>query len=178
MVFDLTTAEGVKEYRERIGTEFRYGCYEEKLPEICDRLGEFLDSIERDEPKARTVFEMNCMDNNYGESCHKAAAFYGRQDKWDQAYKFYKKGCENNSGKSCEGAGAVHEKLTGEVDGKVDNKGSFKYFEKGCENKFGYSCLRVSQRYFFGKEPCEKDMTKAFEYSLKACETQKSQCVQ
>ena len=168
--YDLRDPEGVKQYQERLETEFRYGCFEEKLPEICDRLGDFLENLKRDVPQARTVFELNCMKNNFGESCYKVGAIYGREDKWEKAYKLYQKGCENKSGKCCEGAALVHEYLTDEADGKPDHKGSYKFFEKACEYDHGYSCFRVSGMYMTGKEPYRKDMTKAFDYAKKACD--------
>lgn len=71
MAFDLKQESDVKEYLENLGTEYRFGCFSEKRPEVCHLLADFLEAIKKDFEKASKVYRSNCDDYKYGKSCLK-----------------------------------------------------------------------------------------------------------
>lgn len=93
MAFDLQNESDVKDYIEKLGIEYRFGCYSEKKPEgenlqkfhnffwkiherkscssVCHLLGDYLESIKKDFEKASKVYRSNCDDYGYGKSCLK-----------------------------------------------------------------------------------------------------------
>lgn len=88
MTLDLQNESDVKDYIERLGIEYRFGCYSEKKPEgekiqnfvifsainfvsVCHLLGDYLESIKKDFEKASKVYRSNCDDYGYGKSCLK-----------------------------------------------------------------------------------------------------------
>lgn len=88
--FDLQKESDVKDYIEKLGIEYRFGCYSEKKPEgkhfvkfhkfstfifyvfqkclfsyiitVCHLLGDYLESIKKDFDKASKVYRSNCDD--------------------------------------------------------------------------------------------------------------------
>lgn len=64
-----------KEYVKNIGIEYRYGCYEEKKPDTCHVLGEYLEAIDQAFSKALTVFRDNCETRKFPKSCYKYSMY-------------------------------------------------------------------------------------------------------
>lgn len=112
MAYDLQKEEDVKIYVENLGIEYRFGCYQEKKPEVCHLLGDYLEAIKKDFKKAATVYKTNCVDYKHGKSCLKFGnyALIGRgRDKPDytEALTYFEKGCDLNEPVSCLHAGVL-----------------------------------------------------------------------
>lgn len=71
MAFDLKDENEVKEYIEKLGVEYRFGCYSEKNPEVCHLLGDYLEGVKKDFEKASKVYRSTCDDYGYSKSCLK-----------------------------------------------------------------------------------------------------------
>ena len=72
---DLKDPEDVKEYLDNLGTEYRFGCYQERDPKACHLLGDYLEGIKKDFSKAFKIYQTNCVEYKHGHSCHKAAGY-------------------------------------------------------------------------------------------------------
>ncbi|CAJ0561460.1 unnamed protein product, partial [Mesorhabditis spiculigera] len=64
-----------KEYVKNIGIEYRYGCYEEKRPESCQLLAEYMEAIDSNFKAALTLYKENCETRKYPKSCFKYAMY-------------------------------------------------------------------------------------------------------
>lgn len=73
---DLKNEDEVQEYLERLGIEYRFGCYYEKDGKACDLLGSYMDQINRDYHKALKIFQTACDDYKYGHSCQRVGSYY------------------------------------------------------------------------------------------------------
>lgn len=91
MAFDLKDETEVKDYIEKLGVEYRFGCYSEKNPEgnliiqlfivvlspllhpypVCHLLGDYLEGVKKDFEKASKVYRSTCDDYGYSKSCLK-----------------------------------------------------------------------------------------------------------
>ncbi|KAK2170336.1 hypothetical protein LSH36_3g14019 [Paralvinella palmiformis] len=171
--YDLRKEEEVKEYLDNLGTEYRFQCYYEKRPDGCHRLADFLEAFRRDETRARKVFLQNCEENNYGHSCFK----YGNYNmmgtagpcSFDEAMKFYLKGCDHSYGPSCHNVALLLQ------SGRLQNKErdfikAADYLQRGCDLGNMPSCGHLSTYFITGKPGIAADMTKAFELAKQACE--------
>jgi len=176
---DLKDTEEVAEYIENLGIEYRFGCYHERDPKACHLLGDYWEGIKKDFNKALKTYTANCDDYNHGHSCHKVGGYkyIGKMcnKDGDQAYDYFKKGCELGYTSSCLSAGLL--------DSAKVNKNYIRtvppnpalgrdYYKKACdEGDLAEACHRYSALFIKGvKNVCEKNMAEAFKYSLKACE--------
>jgi len=75
MSYDFKKEEDVKEYIKNLGIEYRFGCFSEKDPQICQLLGDYLETIENNPDKAAKIFKDNCDEHNFGRSCYKYASY-------------------------------------------------------------------------------------------------------
>ena len=172
-LYDLKDEKQAKEYLDKIGIEYRFQCYQQNLPEGCNRLASFLESILKDFEKARKVYDFNCFKNDYGMSCFKLGQFQfsgkGGEKNLSKAFESFKKGCDSKCGASCHNLALMFQ------EGKTPEKQKdFKKTEellvKGCEYEDMMSCFRLSSLYIKGKEGVAQDMHKAFNYSLLCCD--------
>jgi len=198
MSLDLQSESDVKDYIEKLGIEYRFGCYSEKRPEVCHLLGDYLESIKKDFEKASKVYRSNCDDYGYGKSCLKFGhySFLGKgkasaNDKGDpkQAYKYYERGCDLKDPDCCLHSGLimVSKSMTSSVERDV-MKG-FESLTKSCKMDNGTACFYLSGMHISGVLKQEKsnntttasppvpsdfivpkDMKKAFEFAARACE--------
>ncbi|CAO1439482.1 unnamed protein product [Diamesa tonsa] len=198
--FDLQKESDVKDYIEKLGIEYRFGCYSEKKPEVCHLLGDYLESIKKDFDKASKVYRSNCDDYGYGKSCLKFGnySFLGKgraaaTDKGNprQALQYYEKGCDLTTPDAdcCLHSGLlmVSKTMTKEIERDV-LKG-FNFLSKSCKMDNGTACFYLSGMHISGvlKKEVEakanvtsthkesdyvvaKDMKKAFEFAARACE--------
>ncbi|XP_023939459.1 cytochrome c oxidase assembly factor 7 homolog [Bicyclus anynana] len=194
MSYDLKREEEVKQFTENLGIEYRFGCYQEKKPEVCHLLADYLEAIKKDYKKAATVYKSNCDDYNYSKSCLKYGnyAMMGRgRDSADQneALKYFEKGCELNDPVSCLHAGVM---LTATGPGTTvqrDVPKGYNYLKKSCDQNDDKACHYLAGMYLTGvpKNPKEynphnpeknanidflirPDMKQAFKLALKGCE--------
>jgi len=199
MAYDLQNESDVKEYVEKLGIEYRFGCYSEKKPEVCHLLGDYLESIKKDFDKASKVYRSNCDDYGYGKSCLKFGhySFLGKgkastNEKGDpkQAYKYYERGCELKDPDSCLHSGLIMVSKAMSTTIERDVLKGFDALTKSCKMDNGTACFYLSGMYISGvtkkdKTPnspqtdaplnpadyvVQKDMKKAFDFAARACE--------
>ncbi|KAG5674093.1 hypothetical protein PVAND_004079 [Polypedilum vanderplanki] len=195
MAFDLKNEADVKEYIEKLGIEYRFGCYSEKKPEVCHLLGDYLESIKKDFEKAAKVYRANCDDYGHAKSCLKFGhySFLGKGksssiEKGDpkQAFQYYKKGCELKDADCCLHSGLLMVSRTKPALVERDVIKGMDALQKSCSLNNGTACFYLSGMFISGvfknedakksakPEPSEflipKDMKKAFEFATKACE--------
>ncbi|KAL1130440.1 hypothetical protein AAG570_011688 [Ranatra chinensis] len=180
MAYNLKSEEDVKEYLKNLGTEYRFGCYNEKKPEVCHLLGNYLEAISKDFDKAGKVYKSNCDDYNFAKSCLKTANYMvtgrgGFKASEEKGLEYYEKGCKLGDADSCFRCGLLNV-LSGR---KLD---SFKTYVKGigqlqqsCEGgNHADACFHLSSIYIGPKDNSSKtvphDMRKAFEYGVRSCQ--------
>jgi len=177
---DLKNEEDVKEYVEKLSMEYRFGCYHEKNPNACHLLGDYWEGIKTDFAKAFRTYEKNCVDYNFGHSCHKAAGYTyfgkGCTKDADRAYDLFMKGCDLGYHKSCYSAGLLDCASPNSEDYvprsiPADRKKGLELFRKSCDDgNFAEGCYRYAAEFIRGMEGiCDRNMETAFKYSLKAC---------
>ncbi|KAK2722589.1 cytochrome c oxidase assembly factor 7 homolog [Artemia franciscana] len=173
----LKREEEVKEYIQNLGTEYRFGCFHEKKPEVCQLLGEYFEAVTKDLEKAAKVFKSNCDDNKFPRSCFKYGGFafigQGCKEDKDAAYDYFKKGCDLGNAPSCLNLGLLNVTNMSEikVDRPKDMKAGMEYLQKACDGKEHLACYYLSGMFISGvPNTVEKNMKKAFDYSMKACE--------
>jgi len=177
---DLKDPEEVKEYLDNLGIEYRFACYQEKDPKACHMLGDYLEGIKKDFIKALRIYTTNCNEYKNGHSCHKVGGYkyIGKACKKDadEAYDYFKKGCDLGHHASCMNAGLLdmanpdsqsYERTTAPNPDLARS-----YYKQACEKgELAEACHRYSAIFIKGLQGvCEKDMTEAFKYSKKACE--------
>ncbi|CAA9995361.1 unnamed protein product [Nesidiocoris tenuis] len=187
MAYDLKSEDEVKEYIQNLGTEYRFGCFSEKKPEVCHLLGDFLESISKDYQKASKVYRSNCEDYNFGHSCYKIGTYYltgkaGLAISGIKAYDYFKKGCSLGEANSCFRAGwlSILNVNKKQKDDKhfLENPNTFlqglEALKQGCDKDHADACHHLSALYMDGNttegDSLAKDMAKAFSYAMKACE--------
>ncbi|KAI8117762.1 putative Sel1 repeat-containing protein 1 [Lucilia cuprina] len=197
MAYDLKKESDVKEYIEKLGVEYRFGCYSEKKPEVCHLLGDYLESIKKDFEKASKVYKSTCDDYGYAKSCFKFGnySFLGKGKSGTKgdpraAYSYYEKGCTLNDSDSCLHSGLllVSRSMPKEIDRDV-RKG-LEFLTKSCDMNNATACFYLSGMHISGVQTkpeeshpaptqtpakesdyiVHKDMKKAFEFAYKACE--------
>lgn len=154
MSVDLKKEDEVKEYINNLGIEYRFGCYQEKNPEVCHLLGDYLEAIKKDYDKASTVYRNNCDEYNFGKSCLKYGNYtlLGKgKDKGNvvEALKYFEKGCQLNEPTACLHAGLI---LTANnvSEIKPDISKGMKYLRKSCEENIDGACYYLSGMYLGG----------------------------
>lgn len=170
--------EEMKKYLENLGTEYRYGCFEENKPEVCHLLGDYLTSIDKADAKAAQLYRKNCDENKYGLSCDTFGRmlFKGQGvEKADQllAFEYFKKGCDLDEPRSCYHGG----QLIGIVDRTVnrtikpDPVKALEMLTKSClSTKLPASCTLVHSFYLKGFHNYPADLKKAAEFAKIACD--------
>jgi len=193
---DLKNEEDVKDYLERLGIEYRFGCYYEKDGKACDLLGSFMDQVNGDYHKAFKIYQTACDDYKYGHSCQKVGSylFAGRAvgRDVDKAYDYWRKGCDTHAtephAKACLNAGlldtleqntkigavAGHKNLNVERKEPPDKLKALELFKKSCDmdrNPEPEGCHRYASMLLVGvKNLIERDPAKALPYAAKACD--------
>uniref|UniRef100_A0A182WCX1 Cytochrome c oxidase assembly factor 7 homolog n=1 Tax=Anopheles minimus TaxID=112268 RepID=A0A182WCX1_9DIPT len=168
--FDLKNETEVKEYIDKLGVEYRFGCYSEKKPEVCHLLGDYLEGIRKDFEKAAKVYRSNCDDYNYGKSCLKYGnyTFLGKgraSEKGDpaKAFSYYEKGCTLNDPDACLHSGLllVSKLMPKEITRDVPK--GFELLKKSCEMNNAGACFYLSGMYISGvlKEEYQQAAKKA-----------------
>jgi len=170
--YDLKDEQQVKEYLDRIGVEYRFQCYDEKRPDGCHRLADYLEAFKKDYEKALAVYTMNCSENRYGASCFKQGQYrlLGRMHPKDPiaAFESYRNGCDYGFGPSCHNAALLCQ--SGKLGAVDQSSGAALFLKRGCEVGDVPSCQLLSTHYITGKNGVERDMEQAFKYAMKACD--------
>lgn len=193
---DLKNEDDVKDYLERLGIEYRFGCYHEKNPKACHLLGDYMESINKDFNKALKIYQTNCNEYLHGHSCHKAGGYYfagrGCHRDVDTAYDYWRKGCDLHAtvphAKACLNAGLLDALEPGTKIGGVaghrdemverkrshpDPKKALELFKKACDNEKpeAEACHRYASMLLIGFEGAiDRSATKALPYAAKACD--------
>jgi len=177
---DLKDPEDVKEYLDNLGTEYRFGCYQERDPKACHLLGDYLEGIKKDFSKAFKIYQTNCVEYKHGHSCHKAAGYKylgkATNKNVDESYDFFRQGCDLGHNASCLNAGIFDASSASaknyERTQPPDPVLASVLYKKACDDgDLPEGCHRYAALFIRGiKGKLEKNMTEAFKYSLKACE--------
>lgn len=197
---DLKDEDEVTEYLERLGVEYRFGCYYEKNGKACDLLGSYMDQIMRDPRKAFKIYTAACDDYKFGRSCTKVGSFHfggkgGIERDVDKAYEYWRKGCDEGTTdpcpNSCLNAGLLdalepNTKFGGleglkNPDKQIERKGqpdklkAMDLFKKSCDmdrNPAAEGCHRYASMLITGMKELgvERDPKKALPYAAKACD--------
>lgn len=181
--------EEVKEYLERLGIEYRYGCYKEKNPETCHLLGDYFEIINRDNESAYKTFKANCDERDFGISCDRVGQYQilakgGAKTDWFEIYDKFKKACHNGNVSSCDKIGILATKerndenpykRLNEEEGKPypDPKEGIEYFQKACDQGFLHSCGKLASFYLHGNI-VERNLEKGFSLSVRSCDEGKN----
>jgi len=173
MAWNLKDEKDTEEYIKNLGTEYRFGCFSEKKPEVCHLLGDFFEAVKKDWAKAAKIYQVNCEDYNYGHSCYKIGnyTFMGKGEVTQdhtKATHYFDKGCEFNYKDACLHSGLM--RTTEASKFKNDPVAAIEKFEKGCSLKSDMCCFYLSGMFIAGVDNLvPKDMPRAFELSEKAC---------
>ncbi|XP_015594245.1 cytochrome c oxidase assembly factor 7 homolog [Cephus cinctus] len=175
---DFKSEKEVQDYLKNLYIEYKFGCYHDKNAETCHLLGDYEESIKKDDAKAGEVYKMNCDTYNYGKSCvrYGSYSFLGKGCKEDRltGYKYFKKACETDNPEGCTNAGimAVSNEDFDEKDRSTQVNNGVAMLKKAAEvfnNE--KACFYLSGIYIRGIEGhLEKNLKEAYKYSTKACE--------
>ncbi|XP_043686640.1 cytochrome c oxidase assembly factor 7 homolog [Vespula pensylvanica] len=174
--YNLKKPEEVKEYLKNLHIEYKFGCYSEKNPEVCQLLGDFNETIKKDYKTAAIVYKSNCDERNYPRSCAKYGDYLivGKGCKTDinEAYKYHQKACDLNNDNGCLHAGVLA--ITNQIEDDYStqiNKG-VNMLKKACYQLHSEkACFFLSGVYMNGIENhVEKNFKEAYKLSLKSCE--------
>lgn len=177
MDYNLQKESDVKDYIQKLGVEYRFGCYSEKKAEVCHLLGDYLEGIQKDFEKAAKVYKSTCDDYGFAKSCYKFGnySFLGKGksgSKGDpqKAYTYYEKGCNLNDPDSCLHSGLllVSRSVPTIADRNIPK--GLDFLTKSCDMNNATACFYLSGMHISGvQNQMEKDMKKAFDFAYKAC---------
>lgn len=176
MSYNFAKEEDAKEYVKNLGIEYRFGCYQEKKPEVCHLLGDYLEAIEKDYEKAGKIYKSNCDNSHFAKSCLKYGNYLAvgkgkTKNEREEGLEYYKKGCKLEEFIACYRAG-----LLSVMSYHKDNPQRFKegmgLLEKACNKNNPDACFHLSSIYMSGNDKAEvvKNMQRSFEYAMKACD--------
>uniref|UniRef100_A0A8L8Q1U6 Sel1 repeat family protein n=1 Tax=Heligmosomoides polygyrus TaxID=6339 RepID=A0A8L8Q1U6_HELPZ len=176
-----------KEYVKNIGIEYRFGCYEEKRADSCQLLGEYMEALEQNFKAAFTLFKQNCEERKYPKSCFKYGMYLLTGKDLTKMIEPMQIACDGNLKQGCRYLSLVH--WNGEKHRPADSQKAEMYMKKACELEDGEACWLLSTWYMGNKEKfrtgprgekkevertslgsLDRDMYKALEYGIKACE--------
>ncbi|OXU27670.1 hypothetical protein TSAR_003741 [Trichomalopsis sarcophagae] len=178
MAYDLKSEEDVKLYLKNLYTEYQFGCYGEKNPEVCHLLGDYHEALKKDFKGAADIYQKNCDNFNFGRSCAKFGGYKligkGCKKDMNDAFTYMKKGCEFNDEIGCTNAGILavsSPEIQSNDRAKVINDG-LKMLDKSCrEYKTDKACFFLAGIYMSGIEGVvQKNLAEAYKLSLIACE--------
>lgn len=170
--------EELKKYLENLGTEYRYGCFEENNPEVCHLLGDYYSSIDKAYSKAAQLYRKNCDENKYGLSCDAYGRMLFRGQGVDEpnqlsAYEYFKKGCDLDEPRACYHGG----QMIGIVDRSInrtvkpDPVKALEMLTKSClSQRQPAACTLVHSFYLKGFHDHPADLKKAAEFAKIACD--------
>ncbi|KAH8386741.1 hypothetical protein KR093_002378 [Drosophila rubida] len=165
MAYDLKKESDVKEYVEKLGVEYRFGCYSEKKPEVCHLLGDYLEGIKKDFEKASKVYKSTCDDYGYAKSCYKYGnySFLGKGKSGSKgeprvAYQYYEKGCNLNDSDACLHSGLllVSRSMPKEIDRDVPK--GLQFLTKSCDMNNATACFYLSGMHISGVQKKPEDV--------------------
>ncbi|EDW75050.1 uncharacterized protein Dwil_GK19908 [Drosophila willistoni] len=164
MAYDLKKESDVKEYIDKLGVEYRFGCYSEKKPEACHLLGDYLEGIKKDFEKASKVYKSTCDDYGYAKSCYKYGnySFLGKGKSGGKgeprvAYEYYEKGCNLNDSDACLHSGLllVSRSMPKEIDRNVPK--GVEFLTKSCDMNNATACFYLSGMHISGVQKKPED---------------------
>ena len=100
------------------------------------------------------------------KNCNQIGFAYDKAKDFQQAAKYFTKGCDLNISKSCGNLGNLY--YNGESV-KKDFAEAFKFYQKACSLDYGQSCNNIADLYEKG-QGVEQNLAMALEFYEKACE--------
>ncbi|XP_011505210.1 PREDICTED: cytochrome c oxidase assembly factor 7 homolog [Ceratosolen solmsi marchali] len=176
--YNFKNADEIKEFLNNIHIEYSYSCYSEHKPDGCHLLGDYFESVKRDFKKAASIYQNNCDNLDFPKSCNKFGLWSivgkGCEKNLQQAMKYLKKSCTLNEIQGCVALGILTVSFPQIHNNNKDIviEDGIKVLEKCCqEHNSEKACFQLSSTYISGIEDIlERNMQKAYKYSLKACE--------
>ncbi|CAD6192586.1 unnamed protein product [Caenorhabditis auriculariae] len=179
------------EYVKNIGIEYRFGCYEEKRPESCQLLGEYMEALQQNFASALAIFKKNCEERQYPKSCFKYGMYLLAGKECTPSLKKMlapmKIACDADIRQGCRYLSLVY--WNGEKDRPAESDLAEKYMKKACDLEDGEACWLLSTWYMGNKEKFKttvqgeakeldrtslgslpRNMEKSLEYAIRACE--------
>jgi len=158
MTVNSKNAPEALELEDKMGDHYRYGCFSQKKPDVCHQLGDYLETVKKDNDKARKIFRSTCDDYGFAKSCMKYGnyAFLGKggmKGNLGEALQYYEKGCELNNAESCLHSGLMHVSKTmgNAVIERSIGKG-VESLNKSCALGNANACFYLSGMYISGVE--------------------------
>lgn len=196
MAYNLKSEEEVKEYLENLGTEYRFGCFNEKNPETCHLLADYFEAIKKDFDKAGKVYKDNCDARDFPKSCFKTANYLllgkgnlGKPGNFVGSFPYLEKGCNKEDPDACLHLGLMlSSPPVPEI--KFDAERAIAALKLSCSKENVNACYYLAGMYISGilkhefkkqihgkpgiaNNPAnfaiQKNMEEAFKYSEKAC---------
>ncbi|XP_066547744.1 cytochrome c oxidase assembly factor 7 [Amia ocellicauda] len=179
----------VKQYLDNLGIEFSYQCHKEKDPEGCHRLADYLEGVKKNYEATAQILRQNCEQNSHSESCYRLGAYHvtgkgGVPRCLRSAFSCFQRSCEaggRKSAEACHNVGLLaHDGRAlqggtgggegGEAAPMADAGLVRKYYERACSGGFAPSCFNLSALYITGAPGLGKDMARALDFALQACQ--------
>ncbi|XP_057697730.1 cytochrome c oxidase assembly factor 7 [Corythoichthys intestinalis] len=171
--------EEVKQFLDNLGVEYSFQCYNEKNPEGCQRLADYMEGVKQNFEAAAQVLKHNCETYNHPGSCYKLGSYHvvgrgGVSKCLKSAYSCFKRACDAGGKKSmdaCHSVGLVAHDGRAMEGGTPNPEVARRYYETACAGGFAPSCFNLSALYIEGNAKGVKpDMAMAFKYAERACE--------
>lgn len=99
-------------------------------------------------------------------NCNEIGFAYGKAKDYQQAVKYFVKGCDLNVSTSCGNLGICYENGEGVKKSFVE---AFKWYQKACDLGYEQSCYRMSVLYENG-QGVEQNLSMALEFYKKSCD--------
>lgn len=178
-----------EEYVKNIGIEYRFGCYEEKQASACQLLAEYHEAIEQNFGEAFKQFRENCELRRWPRSCYKMGTYLlaGREcePSFKKAIEPMRIACEGNEPKGCKRLAQIF--WTAEPDREPESERAEQLMRRACNMDDFEACWILSTWHMgptakFAKRrgrsksleaktgSLPKDMEKALEFGIRACE--------
>eukprot|EP01137_Pigoraptor_chileana_P016989 Opistho-2@74392 len=181
-----------EEYFKQLEGILENGCHEQKKATDCQQLGEFLQAVRKDLTGAAAAYTIGCDGMNMPQSCFSLGTLciIGKGVPKDiiKGAQYYARACEMHNVESCNNLGLLHQRGSGGVPRDIPR--AIALFKTACDMNYANGCFNLGALHLVGEgggpsgSPSEsasasaggaspapyKDLPRAFEYSVRACE--------
>lgn len=131
-----TDSAELREYLNNLFTEYSFQCMNERLPDGCHRLANFLENIRHQYTEATELYKKTCDEMNYGRSClvYARQRSLGRGCKQDlaEACRYSLLSCEKyDLNEGCLNAGICASEGVGQTP--IDVMRGAKFLDRACQ---------------------------------------------
>ncbi|GFO10711.1 cytochrome c oxidase assembly factor 7 homolog [Plakobranchus ocellatus] len=172
--YDLTDEKETKEYLRDVEIEYKFQCLDQKEPDGCHRLAEFIENVRKNVADAAPIYKENCNERKHPKSCYKygqclltGKGVPGNKADLISALQYYEKSCDLGLGGGCFNAAQL--RMTDKVKSQQNTDKLVALLDRACELKDGEACYRLSAFYLVGTL-VEKNLKKSFNLAKAGCE--------